>query len=311
MLLIFESILPIFLLVIAGAAFKRVPMFTREFWQGLEQFAFYVIFPLFIFLTLARADFADVAIGPLSAIYCGAIAILMIGLLLARPLMERMGISAAKFTTVFQTATRWNGFVAMAIAERLDGHLGVAIIALLMGIVIIPINLANIAILVWYGGGERHLWLLVKKVISNPIVIGTVFGLSFALSGTAIYQPLETAIDLVARSSLGLGLLMVGAALRLSEFSTPTFAAFLGVALKLVAFPVAIIFSLTLGGFDPLTIRMAALAACVPTAMNGYLLASKMGVDAPLYAAIATLQTAAAFFTIPAILTLADAMSGA
>lgn len=310
MLLIFESILPIFLLVVAGTLLKRAPFLDRNFWPGLEQFGFYVVFPLYLFVTLAKADFSDVAIGPLSFVYMGLLSLLAVGLIAAWPMMERAGITGAQFTTIFQTATRWNGFVALAIAERLYGHTGVAIIALLMGAIVIPINLANIFILVWYGGGERHIWLLVKKVISNPIVLGTFFGLTFALSHTTIYPPIGTAIDLISRSALGLGLLMVGAGLRLSEFSRPTFSAFLGVFLKLVVFPAAMVLMTALLGFDALTIKVAALAASVPTAMNGYLLAKQMGGDAPLYAATATLQTAAAFFTIPAMLTFAGYISG-
>ncbi len=38
--------------------------------------------------------------------------------------------------------------------------------------------------------------------------------------------------------------------------------------------------------------------------MNGYLLARQMGGDAPLYAAVATLQTAVSFITIPAVLAI-------
>ncbi len=308
-LLIFESILPIFLLVIAGAALKRAPVIDRSFWPGLEQFGFYVIFPLYLFLTIAKADFQHIAIGPLSLTYGGAWVVLVIVLLAAQPTLARLGVSKAQFTTVLQTATRWNGFVALAIAERTDGPTAVAIIALLMGIIVIPINLVNITTLVWYGGGERHFWLLIKKVITNPIVVGTFFGLALALTNTPIYQPLDTAISLVARSALGLGLLLVGAGLRLSELSKPTLATYLGVTLKLVAFPVGVIAATTLLGFDPLTVRSATLAASVPTALNGYLLARQMGGDAPLYAATATWQTAASFFTIPAMLMLADMAS--
>ena len=48
-----------------------------------------------------------------------------------------------------------------------------------------------------------------------------------------------------------------------------------------------------------------AMCGSVPTAMNGYLLARQMGGDAPLYATIATLQTAASFFTIPLVIYVA------
>ena len=45
MLLIFESILPIFLLVLLGAALKRSSFINATLWDGLEQLGYYVLFP--------------------------------------------------------------------------------------------------------------------------------------------------------------------------------------------------------------------------------------------------------------------------
>jgi malonate transporter len=63
-----------------------------------------------------------------------------------------------------------------------------------------------------------------------------------------IYPPFEQAVDLIARSSLGLGLLMVGAGLKLTDALRPG-PAVAATALKLVAFPVIMV-ALALG-FGP------------------------------------------------------------
>ena len=55
MLTIFESILPVFLLVVLGALLKRWPLIDRNMWNGLEQLGFYVLFPSLLFTTLANA----------------------------------------------------------------------------------------------------------------------------------------------------------------------------------------------------------------------------------------------------------------
>jgi len=49
------------------------------------------------------------------------------------------------------------------------------------------------------------------------------------------------------------------------------------------------------------------VAAAVPTAVNGYVLARTMGGDAELYAATMTAQAIASFFTLPIIIWLAMA----
>ena len=43
--------------------------------------------------------------------------------------------------------------------------------------------------------------------------------------------------------------------------------------------------------------------------MNGFLLARQMGGNAHIYAAVATVQTAASFFTIPAVLAVAEMLA--
>ena len=309
MLIIFESILPIFLLVIFGALLKRARFIDQNFWPGLEQFGFYIVFPLYLFLAIAKADMSGIAAGTLSILYSSILAALGLLLIFARPLLAKAGIGDPQFTTVFQTATRWNGFVALAISERLYGHTGIALIALLMGIIVIPNNLANIVVLVWFGGGSRQFGFLVRKVVSNPLVVGTAAGLIVQSTGMTIYGPLETAMSLIGRSALGLGLIMVGAGLRIGDAMKPSGETLLGVFLKVIAFPLVVIAATTLAGFDTQTVQIVTLAACVPTAMNGYLLARQLGGDAPLYSAIATLQTAVSFFTIPAMLVLAAAVS--
>ncbi|MNT84772.1 Membrane transport protein [compost metagenome] len=84
----------------------------------------------------------------------------------------------------------------------------------------------------------------------------------------------------------------------------PQPAVILSVFLKLVLFPVVSVSLALLFGLSGETVIMIALGAAVPTAMNGYTLARQMGGDAELYAAAATVQTVAAFFTIPTVLYL-------
>jgi predicted permease len=76
----------------------------------------------------------------------------------------------------------------------------------------------------------------------------------------------------------------------------------LAVALKLIVMPIFMVGASALLGITGDALLVIALGAAVPTAMNGYLLAKQMGGDAELYAAVATVQTAVSFFTIPLVL---------
>ena len=304
MQVIFESILPIFLIVACGSVLRRVPVFDAGLWPGLEKLGFYVLFPSYLFVTLATADYSSIDIGPVTLVYLGAV-LLMAALLLATwPIFRTRGVGAAQFTSVFQTATRWNGFVALAIAERIADKPGVTMIAFIMGVIIIPINFINIGLLIWFGGGRRDFLTVTRKLVTNPLVFSSLVGVLFAAFGIGVYPPIMSTLDLLGRCALGLGLLIVGAGLDIKDLLKPRPVVLIPVFLKLLAFPALVVGLGLAAGLDHTTVMLLGLSASVPTAMNGYLLAKQMGGDAPLYAAISTIQTAAAFITMPVVLAL-------
>jgi malonate transporter len=305
MLPIFESILPVFLIVMLGAVLKRWRMIDRDMWNGLEQLGFFVLFPALLFTTLAKANFSGIAAGTVAIVSIGSVTILAMILAASWPLFRRAGVSAASYTSVFQTSTRWNAFIALAIAEKLYGPDSLALVALVTTLIIIPVNLYNIGTLVWFGGGARNLGTFARRIVTNPLIIGSALGIVFNIAGLTLYAPLMQAVDLVADTSLSLGLLMVGAGLKIADAMKPSRLALLPVAIKLLGMPIVMVGSAWLFGMSGEALMTIALGASVPTAMNGYLLAKQMGGDAPLYAAVATLQTVASFFTIPFVLMVA------
>lgn len=310
MIPIFESILPIFLIVLLGVALKRAPFIDQSVWPGLETLGYYVLFPALLFLTLAQADYSSFELGTVAMVSLIAVMVMIALLLAVYPLARAHGISDASYSSVFQTSSRWNGFIALAIAEKLAGVEGLALVALVMAVIVIPLNLINVAMMVWFGTGTRSFGSLARRIIGNPLILGCLGGILVGALPFGIYPPMEQAIDLVARSALGLGLVMIGAGLMVTDALRPTPALILPVVLKLLVFPVIMI-GLALGfGLGGETLIILALCAAVPTAMNGFVLARQMGGDAPLYAAVAMLQTIASFLTIPAVLWVAGQLAG-
>lgn len=304
MLIILESILPIFLLVLLGVGLKRSPLIPESFWAGLEVFGYYVLFPALLFYTLAKTDFSQIQSAGVSLVSLLSVLAISAVTLALWPMLKAGGMQGPAFTSVFQTATRWNGFMALAMAEKLTGPIGLSVIAVVMATIIIPINLMNVGVMIWFAGNGRDIKTFVKRIISNPIILGAAFGVAVNLAGVPIYDPLMVTVDLVARTSLPLGLITVGAGLQIADALNPKPSVFLSAGLKLILFPlISVGFSLMFG-LTGETLAMVTLAAAVPTAMNGYLLAKQMGGDADLYAAAATVQTVLAFVTVPIILAL-------
>jgi len=309
MLLIFESILPIFLLVLLGAALKRSSFINATLWDGLEQLGYYVLFPALLFYTLAMADFTKIDIGMVGAVSNGAVILMGVFVLALWPGLRRTGVGASAFSSLFQCSTRWNAFVALAIGQKAFGPDGIAIIAVIMAAIIVPINLLNVSVLLWFSGRWQGYRIFAVRIITNPLIFSSVAGIVVNLLHIPIYQPFMTTVGLVSQASLSLGLIAVGAGLRIADALKPSAMVMLGTVLKLIAFPAVMVGVGLLFGLGGETLVLLALSASVPTAMNGYLLAKKMGGDADLYAATATVQTVASFFTIPLVMIAADQLA--
>ena len=304
MLIIFESVLPIFLTVALGVGLKRLPLFSADFWDGLNQLGYYVLFPALLFTTLARADFSTIAAGDITWVTLLGVAAISALTMALWPLLRAFGLGSPAFTSVFQTTTRWNGFVALAIADKLAGLEGMAVISLMMTVTIIPLNLINVLVLVWFSGENRNVGMMARKIAANPLIISAFIGIAFNLAAIPVYQPVYDAMNLMARAALGMGLVLVGAGLVISDALKPKPMVLLPSFLKLALFPLITYAFATLFGISGTPLAIMVLGASVPTAMNGYVLARQLGDDARLYSAVVTVQTMLSFFTLPLALML-------
>jgi predicted permease len=282
---------------------KRAPVINPDFWDGLEQCSYWVLFPALLFSTMVKADFSNTTNLTVSFAAIVSVIVMSGGMLLAWPMLKNMRIGSPAYTSLFQTATRWNSFMALAIAAKTYGQEGLTMVGLVMAAIIIPLNLINVTVLLWFSGRERSYKALAYRIVTNPLILSTALGILVNLSGIAIYDPLMTTVDLLSQASLSLGLITVGAGLRLMDALKPRPVTLLAVVLKLLVFPVVAVGIGALTGVHGDGLVLLALSAAVPTAMNGYLLAKQFNGDADLYAAAATLQVVASFFSIPAVMT--------
>ncbi|WP_292895463.1 AEC family transporter [Nitratireductor sp.] len=305
MFAIFESTLPIFLVIIAGNALRRTPLIRDETWPGLEQLCYWFLYPALLFITIANADFSKLRLDALLGALMVSVLVMILLVLAIWPLLKASGlIRHSQYSSLFQTAVRWNGFMALAVAQKLFPPEGAAVVALVMATIIIPINIASVFVVTRFADRSAPWSRVLLDVVRNPMVLAAAGAVVLRFMPFGLYPPLNQTLDLVGRAALGMGLLTIGASLRPGDFLGAPVALWTSAFLKLIFFP-ALMISMALGfGVTGPALDYLALCAAVPTAMNGYLLARQLGGDAPLYASITTLQTALAFFTMPLVLTV-------
>lgn len=310
MLMIFETILPVFLIVIFGFLFRKYGPISEGFWPEFNNFGYYVLFPALIFHAIISADFSAISFGALTIASLIAFGTLPCLVLFSWPIFKKLNVGKPSYTTFFQTTSRWHGFMSLAIAEKLYGPDGLTFVAIVMLIVIIPINLMNVIVLVSFDGKKHSLSDFIFQIVTNPIILAALIGIIINLSGINIYPPVSQGIDFVARSSLGLGLLMIGAGLRIRDMVVPNGLILLPTIGKLIIQPIIAYIAGSLFGFEGPELILLVLCCAVPAATNGYALAQRLGGDVPLYATTLSFQIILSFITIPIVLLLMGAHSG-
>ncbi len=301
MLVVAAALLPVFLLIAMGFALKQFFMKHESQWAGLEQIVFYVLFPALLVQTLARADLAAVpVIGVGGALLIAVLIGCAITLALRPFIMNTLGASGPAFTSVFQGAVRWQTYVALAVVANLYGAVGLTLASVAMVAMIPVLNIIAVWVLAHYASPQKLSWGAVLLTIAkNPFIWACAIGLVFNLLHMPLSGPVYDFMDALGRSSLAVGLLCVGAGLRLNGVVRAGAPAWLSVAIKLLLMPLIAITIGRMFGLSGTNLAVVACCASVPTASSAYVMARQMGGDAPLLAEILTLQTILATITMP------------
>lgn len=289
-------LLPDFALILLGFLLIRITDWGQAFWTGLEKLVYYLLFPALLFYATSRTKLDFVATGSLlqvalSAICCG----IALGWL-AKPLFRS---GPMIFESGVQTAFRFNSYIGLAAASRLAGDAGTSMMALLIGFGVPICNTAAVHALVHKNGG------LLKELAKNPLIMATAGGILFNLTGLPLPEVIGATLSRLGNASIALGLLAVGANLRLSGLHESKSSAAYFLAVKLLALPAIALGLGRLLGLPSLQLQIAVMFCALPTASSAYVLASRMGGNGQFVAFLITAGTLISVLTLPLWLGLA------
>ena len=276
-------LLPDFLLIVCGYLICRYTPLDRPIWDGAERLVYYALFPALLFTSIVRSPLRPGELLPLAA--CG-VAVVLLGVALAYALRRWPGVDPKLHASGAQTAFRFNSFVALALSERLAGAQGLAWIALIIALCVPVVNVAAVWPLARHGGQG-----LARELARNPLIVATLGGLLFNVLGLKLPDLLMQTGSRIGSTALPLGLMAVGAGLRLGVLRQgPGLAAAL-LAIRHAVLPLAAIALVVALGLPPAQQAVVVAFAALPTAASAYVLAVRMGGNGQYVAGLITVST--------------------
>jgi predicted permease len=283
-------ILPDFALILLGLLLARRFGYERGFWNGAEKLVYYVLFPGLLFTSINAAQFTlggeAKALGVAVAAFLCAVALGFVARL-ARP-------PADVYASCVQTAFRYNSYVGLALAQSLLGARGVALLALILAVCV---PLANVFAV--YALARHRKTGLARELVTNPLIVSTVAGLASNLLGWKLPALAAGFLAKLGNASLALGLMCIGAGLTLAGVHAHRGLIAYFSVVKLAVFPLLALVFAKLIGLGSLETQLVVLFAALPTASTTYMLAARLGGNAPPVAATVTAQTLVSMATMP------------
>ncbi|MFZ5836045.1 MAG: AEC family transporter [Pseudomonadota bacterium] len=302
MLIILAALLPVFLIIALGWVLQRTGFTDSAAWPPMERLIYFILFPCLLVQNLASADLGGIDIAPMGAALLSAIFLMAAGLSILR---TRLNLTGPEYSSLFQGAVRWNGFVGIAAASSLFGTAGLTLMAIAISLMVPTVNLLSIYVLTRHASAEpASLRVALAAVIRNPLILACLTGIILNLSGLGLAPLADETLKVLGAAALPLGLLAVGAALDLSHMRQSGSTILLGTGLKMLGMPILVVSTAWLFGVEGLTRDVAILCASVPGATSAYILARQLGGDAPMMAGMITASTVTALISMPLILAL-------
>lgn len=289
-------------MIVLGFAFKQRQLITDAFWQPAERVTFYVFFPSLLIISIAKADLGGANVVPMLVGLSLAIAVVVAACFaLRRPLR----LDGPAFTSLIQSSVRPNVYVALAAATALYGSAGVTLMSLCIAVVVPSVNLISVVALVRYasGSGTPVQWRrTVVPIVTNPLILACGVGLALNATGLRLPPLIGPTLEILARASLPVGLLAVGAGLQFQALRATGRTVAVASVLKLLILPVLTLIAVEGLGAEALARNIAVLIASVPVSASAYVMAREMGGDPTIMAASITATTAVAVVSMPLVL---------
>ena len=292
-------VLPEFALLLLGLLLRRFAWRSPDFWVDLERLVYYVLFPVLLLRTTLSADLGAAGAG---SVVLAAVGATLAGALLGAAVRWWPRLDRVTAASGWQTTFRFNTFLALALADD-AGPAGLALMGVVLGINVPLVNVLAVTALARSApagpDGARGAGVL-GALVRNPLIIATVAGVAGNLAGLTLPVVVDATLARIAAAAVPLGLLAVGAALRIGGLprGQRLAAAYLG-AVKLLAVPAVALALAALLGLEGDQRYVVLAFAAVPPATASYVLAARMGGNGAFVAAHTSAATTAALGTLP------------
>lgn len=304
-MIILDTILPLFVLLLLGSVLKLTQITNESFLKTADKLVYYIFFPAMLFWKIGNST-GNTGFSP-GLCLAGILAVVLVfGLSLFFIHQSQMpGFQAGSFS---QACYRFNTYIGMAIVMNTLGEEGVRHFGILVGFVIPLINVLAVSVLIWHSDQKLNMKgkivFFTRALISNPLIIGCVAGILVSKSGFVFPRVMNNTLGLMTSITLPLALISIGGTLSFKGLACHARASLAAACFKLLVLPVVGFFMLKTFFVTGIPFKTGMIFFCLPTSTAIYVLSAQLNSDTELASAAIMLSTLFSFVSLSVALLL-------
>ncbi len=279
---ILYAIVPIIVVMLAGFISGKKGVFTGEDAKKFNKVVLDYALPAALFVSIVQATredlVKDIRLTLVSTV--GIMACFMAVYFVFRMFKKNTGADAAVSALISGSPTI--GFLGFAVLEPIFGTSpSVALVVAIVGIVVnaigIPVGLSLMnASLEKQMPGKKHesAWKPVLHALEQPVAWAPILAVIWVVVGIPWPDYLSPSFNLIAKANASMAVFSAGITLSAIKF-TVNWQSVLGSIMKMVLMPAVILVLGLLTHMDPLNLKMLVVAASLPPAFSGIIIADE------------------------------------
>lgn len=286
------AILPVFGVMVLGFLLRRRGFLTQGFCQTGNRLVFNLCLPAMLLRQIASMGGVRAADGGFLLYAFAATLAGVLAVWLPAHFFMKDKTQVGAFA---QGAFRGNtALLGAALLQSICGSQAYAPLIILAAVPVYNVLSVVVLSLEAGGGGTLHRARVLgalKQVARNPILLGILAGMPFALTGRSIPLPADKVLSMLGGLASPLSLLVIGAGFRWQAALEKRRATLLAALVKLVLLPAAALPPAAALGFRGEALVALLVMSGTPSAVSSYIMAENMGNDGVLANGIVAVTT--------------------
>lgn len=277
-----EAVLPVFLLILLGMGARRLRLLNDLELKHVNNAVFQVMFPFMMFHNIYTADFSGV-LDPGYFAFCVGMLFVVYGLGTAAALLtEKENRSRG---ALIQAVYRGNLLLmGIPVMQNLMGEEALGLTTIMLAVIVPLYNILAVITLEVYRGGKMQPIFMLKKILTNPLIIGALAGICAVAFHIKVPEVLLKPIGQVASAATPAALLIMGASFYFHSVRENWKNILLGVFGKLVAGPGIALAAGYVLGYRGIPLALLIVIFGAPCAVSSYTMAQQMDSNGELAA---------------------------